>query len=51
MVISAPQKQRDRPSAVCVGNSAGAAHIACFHASLARRRRYTRKSCAVQVGK
>jgi hypothetical protein len=46
--ISAPQKQRDRPSAVCVGSLQPASHIAYFHAVDARSRRYSRKSASVR---
>src|SRR5215475_3706072 len=40
--IAAPQKQRDLPSAICVGILQPASHIAYFHAVEARWYRYLR---------
>ena len=48
MVISAPQKQRARPSAVWVGSLQPASHIPYFRAVDARCYRYSRKSASVR---
>jgi hypothetical protein len=51
IMISTPQKQRARPSAVCVGSLQPASHMAYFHAVDARWRRYSRKSASVRFAR
>jgi hypothetical protein len=51
MLISAPQKQRDRPLAIWVGSLQPASHMAYFHAVDARWRRYSRKSASVRFAR
>jgi hypothetical protein len=51
MLISAPQKQRERPSASCVGTLQPASHMACFQRSNASWRPDRSKSCSVSLGR